>query len=342
MEEFNRKHLKNIQAMVQKETGAAVAAEKGFGGGGVRKAVLLTCSLFCLVILGAFAYGEFSGLDGDDAGFAAVYQGNGRFEIIVANHSDRELKLQDQVKVMQWSTASEVEGNPGEIKMEVSPIAPHSRGIVSIDLSAGYDVKAMEESLSQGDTYYFVLTNHYFAFGQDWMCFFDFEVEQTEEVEARLQEQMKERETREAERQEAERQEAAEQRCGAGSLAFQDWVWPAVSQEVSAPYGTRDNGTFSDHINIAGETGEEVYGVADGVVVKAGLEGTLGNVIVVDLGDGVTVKYGHLKEIRVSEGEEITQGQVIATLGRSGTATGPNLSFAVTVNGEAVDPLAAE
>lgn len=335
MEEYNRKHLKNIQAIVQKETGAAVAGKQAGQGG--RRAVLLACSLLCLVIMGAFAWAKFSGLDGDDAGFAAVYRGDGKFEIIVVNHSDRELKLQEQVKVMQWSTAGEVEGDPEKIRMETSKIAPHSRGIVSLDLSAGYDVKAMEENLPEGDSYYFVLTNNYFAFGQDWMCFFDFEVEQTEAVEARVLERMEEREAREA-----ERQEAAERDQGSESLAFQNWVWPTVSREVSALYGTRENGAFADHINIAGEAGEEVYGVADGVVVRAGFEGALGNVIVLDLGDGITVTYGHLKEILVSGGEEITQGQVIATLGRSGTATGPNLLLAVTVNGEAVDPLTAE
>lgn len=344
MEEYSRKHLKNIQSIVQKETGAAVTTEKGPAGQGFGKQMLLACSLLCFVALCAFAYAEFSGLDGDDAGFAAVYQGNGRFEIIVVNDSDRELKLQDQVKVMQWSTAKEVDGDRGKIKMDVEEIAPHSRGVVSIDLSAGYDIKAMEENLPQGDSYYFVLTNHSFAFGQDWMCFFDFDAEQTEEAEARLLEQMEEREEREAERkaQEAERKLAAEQRYGTGSLVDQDWVWPAVSRDVSGIYGTRENGVFSDHINIAGVSGEEVYGVADGVVIKAAFESIWGNVVEVDLGDGITVKYGHLKEIRVSEGEEITQGQVIATLGQSGTAAGPNLSFAVMVDGEAIDPLAAE
>ncbi len=334
MEEYSRKHLRNIQVIVQKETGAAVAAGKKAMGQRGRKMVLVAGCLLCFLVLGAFAYAEFSDLNGDDAGFAAVYQGDGRFEIIIVNNSDRKLKLQDRVRVMQWSTGKEVDGDLGKIKMEVSEIAPHSQGIASIDLSAGYDIKAMEEKLSEGDSYYFVLTNHYFAFGQDWMCFFDFDLEQTEDVKARILERM--------EKREAEKEKAVEQRYDTGSLTFKDWVWPAVSRNVSAMFGTQGNGTFSDHINIAGVSGEEVYGVADGVVIETEFDSSWGNVIVLDLGDGITVKYGHLKEIKVSEGEEIKQGQVIATLGQSGTATGPNLSFAVTVDGEAVDPLAAE
>ena len=332
MEEYSRKHLKNIQALVQRETGAAVAGARDARQRAGRLA-LIACSLLCFVTLSAFAYAEFSALDGDDAGFAAVYQGNGRFEIIVANDSDKVLKLQEQVKVMQWSTSKEVEGNPGKIKMETLEIGPHSQGIVTIDLSAGYDMKAMEENLPEGDSYYIVLTNHNFAFGQDWMCFFDLEVEQTEAVKVRIAEQMEGRKAREAE------QVAGKKNYGTGSLVFQDWVWPAVSQNVAALYGIQENGVFSDHINIAGESGEEVYGVADGVVIKAGYEGALGNMIVLDLGDGITVKYGHLKEIKVSEGDEVKQGQVIAVLGQSGMATGPTLLFAVTVEGETVDPL---
>ena len=94
------------------------------------------------------------------AGFAPAYQGDGRFEIVIVNESGRELKLQDNVKVMQWSTGEEVEGDNGKIRMSGLTIAPHSQGVVSIDISEGYDVKAMEENLPEGDWYYFVLTNN--------------------------------------------------------------------------------------------------------------------------------------------------------------------------------------
>ncbi len=113
-----------INAASAQDVEECVAADRGFTGQRVRRLAVLACSLLCFVTLCAFAYAEFSALDGDDAGFAAVYQGNGKFEIIVINDSDRELKLQDQMKVMQWSTAKEVEGNPGEIRVEVSEIVP--------------------------------------------------------------------------------------------------------------------------------------------------------------------------------------------------------------------------
>ena len=329
MKKYNRKNLKAIQTIVQEKTGAAIVPERKPAGYKVRQMALLAGSLLCFVILCSFAYAKFSDLNGDVAGFAPAYQGDGRFEIVIVNESGRELKLQDNVKVMQWSTGEEVEGDNGKIRMSGLTIAPHSQGVVSIDISEGYDVKAMEENLPEGDWYYFVLTNNNFAFGQDWMCFFDFEIRETKEVMDEAVDFMEQR---------AERQKTGEQQYSTGELVDPDWIWPTVSRDVSGLYGWQENGIYSDHVNIVGTAGDEIYAVADGVVTEASFESSTGNFIIVDLGEGITVKYGHLKEIKVSEGEEIKQGQVIATLGQTGMATGPNLLFEVSINGENVNP----
>lgn len=333
MEKYSRKNLKNIQTIVGDKTGVDITVNRKPTGHKSKQLALIAGCLLCFVTLCAFSYAKFSSLDGDDLGVAAAYQGDGRFAVIVMNFSDKELKLQDNVRVMQWSTGKDVEGDSEKIRISGLTIAPHSQGIVTIDLSEGYDVGAMEENLQDGDSYYFLLTNNNFAFGQDWMCFFDFEKESVEDAENRL--------TVVAE-QRAERQDAVTQEYVTGNLIFSDWIWPTVSQSVSASYGEQRNGTFSDHINIAGTIGDEIYAVADGVVTETAFESLHGNYIIVDLGEGIMVKYGHLKEIKVSEGDEIMKGQVIATLGQTGRATGPNLSFLVTIDGEAVDPLAEQ
>ncbi|MBD5460478.1 MAG: M23 family metallopeptidase [Lachnospiraceae bacterium] len=333
MKKYSRKNLKVIQTIVQNETGAALVAERRLTRYKIRRMALLTVSLLCFAILCAFAYQKFSSLSGDEAMFAAVYQGEGRFELIVVNESDRELRLQDKVKLMQWSTGREVEGEPDKIRMKVVTIAPHSQGIVSIDLSEGYDISALEEKLPDGDGYYFVLTNNDFVFGQDWMCFFTFETELTDDVESRMAETAEQRK---------ERQNEDRQQYSTGALIYQDWIWPTVSRNVSGIYGKQKNGKYSDHINIAGTDGDDIYAVADGVVIETAFENDCGNFIVVDLGGGVAVRYGHLKEIEVSVGDEIRQGQVIAAMGKTGTATGPNLLFAVTVDGEKINPLQEE
>ncbi|MCM1190572.1 MAG: M23 family metallopeptidase [bacterium] len=336
MERFNRRHQKAILERIREKTGADVLPGGRPTGYMLRRAALPACSLLCIAVLCAFTCLKFSGSDADKAGFAAVYQGDGRFEIVIINDSDRELKLQDSIKVMQWSTGEEVEGDREKIRMSGPTIAPHSEGTVFVDLSEGYDVEAMMENLQEGDIYYFVLTNNYFAFGQDWMCFFDFEIEQTEEVRDRMAASMQQN----AEERKAEEQRMQERQDDTAELFDPDWRWPTVSRNVTGYYGMQLNGKDSDHINIAGTRGDEIYAVADGTVTETGFEAACGNYIVLDLGDGVTARYGFLEEIRVSGGDGITQGQVIATLGKSGTAVSPNLLFAVSVRGETVNPLA--
>ncbi len=330
MERYSRKNLDKIQNIVQEKTGVDFSAYEKKSVYKTRQFALLTCCLICVVTLSAFAYVKFSDLNGDTAGFAAVYQGDGKFEIVVENYSDVELKLQNNVKVMQWSTGQEVPGDNKKVKMFGLNIAPHSQGVVSIDISEGYDISAMQEKLPDDDWYYFVLTNNNFVFGQDWQCSFDFVVEDTAEVANRLAL------VREQNNQEQYKPEPQDNK---NSLIYGDWDWPTVSQTVSGLYGKRQNGSFSDHINIAGASGDDVYAVADGVITKTGFENSGGNYILLELENGVAVKYGHLAEINVAVGDDVKQGQSVATLGQTGMATGPNLLFAVTVNGENVNPL---
>ena len=146
MERYSRKNLDKIQNIVQEKTGVDFSAYEKKSVYKTRQFALLTCCLICVVTLSAFAYVKFSDLNGDTAGFAAVYQGDGKFEIVVENYSDVELKLQNNVKVMQWSTGQEVPGDNKKVKMFGLNIAPHSQGVVSIDISEGYDISAMQEN----------------------------------------------------------------------------------------------------------------------------------------------------------------------------------------------------
>lgn len=65
-----------------------------------------------------------------------------------------------------------------------------------------------------------------------------------------------------------------------------------------------------------------------------------GNYIIIQHDDGNSTVYGHLHKntIVVSEGQKVSQGQVIAKVGSSGRSTGLHLHFEVRENGTAVDP----
>lgn len=322
MEKYNKHRLENIQAIFEEQTGVNITKKGSNRFYGVRRTVALAGMMLCFLTLSAFAYSKFSSIAGDEVGFNPVYKGDGIFEITITNLSDKDLELQEQVKVMRWSSAEEVQGDADKIVFENKKIEAHSEGTIMIDLSEGYNIAELEEPLPSGDWYYLVLTNNNFAFGQDWMCGIDFDENVSDAVSYRT-----------------ETETEPERIVYPSDLRFEEWTWPTISKTVSAPYGEQKNGNVSDHINIAGNMGDEVYSVADGIVVDTGFEVTYGNYILIELEDGITVKYGHLKEILVDNGEQVVQGQKIGKLGKTGMATGANLSFTVYENGEAINPI---
>ncbi|MCM1187633.1 MAG: M23 family metallopeptidase [Lachnoclostridium sp.] len=324
MKKYRRENLNRIQKIFQEKTGTSLP-QNGFQTTFIYKRGLMAAAIMlCFLGLSAFAYSRFSSLDEGGLAFYSIYKGDGVFEIVVTNPSDKELKLQDTVKLMQWSTAQEVAGDSKKIKLENGVIPPRSEETVRIDVSEGYDIERLEKALPQGDWYYLVLTNNDFAFGQDWMCDISFDENKPSEkvVYGNSYEEYK------------------PDYPTSDELAFADWVWPTVSHAVSNPYGKEHNGIISDHINIAGSKGDEIYAVADGKISETGYTGAYGNYIILDLGNEIRVKYGHLEECKVNTGDEVERGQVIATLGQTGMATGPNLAFTAWVKGEAVNPLA--
>ena len=66
-----------------------------------------------------------------------------------------------------------------------------------------------------------------------------------------------------------------------------------------------------------------------------------GNVVVLDIGNGRFATYAHVRSgsVRVSEGDRVVEGQVIARIGNSGNSLGPHLHFQVS---DAREPLAGE
>ena len=66
---------------------------------------------------------------------------------------------------------------------------------------------------------------------------------------------------------------------------------------------------------------------------------TYGNFVKLDHGDGIESLYAHLTSLAVSDGDTVSQGQVIGYSGNTGNSTGPHLHFEIRVNGTRVDPL---
>jgi septal ring factor EnvC (AmiA/AmiB activator) len=97
---------------------------------------------------------------------------------------------------------------------------------------------------------------------------------------------------------------------------------------------TKNNG-----IDIVSGYGNNVFAVAPGKVVYAGRFMGYGNLILLDHQDGYYSLYGHLSEMLVKVGDEITKGRIIGRIGESGSLSGPLLHFELRKDGKPVDPL---
>ncbi len=122
--------------------------------------------------------------------------------------------------------------------------------------------------------------------------------------------------------------------------------WPIVGSAgyITSNFGWRDNpfnGTPEYHngLDIAGvPKGTGIRAADKGVVTYAGWRGAFGNVVFVEHGGGVTTIYAHCDSLLVSYGATVEKDQVIARVGATGQVTGVHLHFAVSKNGNYVDP----
>jgi murein DD-endopeptidase MepM/ murein hydrolase activator NlpD len=118
---------------------------------------------------------------------------------------------------------------------------------------------------------------------------------------------------------------------------------------VSTVFGVRRyyNGEFAQNyyhkgVDYAAGTGSPVIAPAAGKVALVGRENegfhVHGNTVGIDHGQGVLSIFLHLNQINVQEGEWVTAGQQIGTVGSTGASTGPHLHWGLYVNGQAIDP----
>ncbi len=91
-------------------------------------------------------------------------------------------------------------------------------------------------------------------------------------------------------------------------------------------------------VDISQERGTPVKVTASGQVIYTGHYYSYGKFIVVDHGFGYQTAYGHLHSIDVRNGQYVSKGQMIGTVGSTGRATGCHLHYEVRLNGQAVDP----
>jgi murein DD-endopeptidase MepM/ murein hydrolase activator NlpD len=114
--------------------------------------------------------------------------------------------------------------------------------------------------------------------------------------------------------------------------------WPLDAGVVSSEYGKRW-GKLHKGIDIAADVGEPVFACASGEVIYAGdgLRG-YGNVVILRHDNQRTSLYAHNSELKVKQGEQVKQGDLIALLGNTGHSTGPHTHFEIRNADATVDP----
>ncbi len=125
-------------------------------------------------------------------------------------------------------------------------------------------------------------------------------------------------------------------------LASTPTIWP-VKGWLTAGFGYRRSpftGLRQMHegVDISNSVGTPVIAPADGMVSYAGPLGGFGNVISIDHGHNISTFYAHLQQHKVSQGQRIKRGDLIALVGTTGRATGPHLHYEIQVNGSPVNP----
>ncbi len=92
-------------------------------------------------------------------------------------------------------------------------------------------------------------------------------------------------------------------------------------------------------LDLAYRRGKEIVSAANGKVVERKYDAMgFGNYILIRHAYGFATKYAHLDNVYVEEGDEVTQGQKIGTMGNTGLSTGPHLHFEVRIGSQVVDP----
>ncbi|HLH31061.1 MAG TPA: M23 family metallopeptidase [Terriglobia bacterium] len=119
-------------------------------------------------------------------------------------------------------------------------------------------------------------------------------------------------------------------------------LWP-VKGAITSHYGNRAdpfNGDAEMHLglDISALYGAQVRAPADGKVIYAQRMAAYGNLLIIDHGNGMTTRYGHLYRFVAKVGQKVKKGELIALVGTTGRTTAPHLHYEVRVNDRPKNP----
>jgi len=127
-----------------------------------------------------------------------------------------------------------------------------------------------------------------------------------------------------------------------GQLSDQGWALPVLGR-ISSPFGSRPNkpvdgvGDFHNGTDIAAPCGQPVFAATGGKVVTSDYQGSYGNWILIDHGNGNETGYAHNSQLLVDSGQLVVAGEIIAIVGSTGASSGCHVHYETRVDGERID-----
>ncbi len=132
-----------------------------------------------------------------------------------------------------------------------------------------------------------------------------------------------------------------------------DFVMPPMTNPMEGFSFAQTGASVGDKINpfykvsvrhngldMIAPAGESVHAAADGRVadIIRSRKG-LGNVVVIDHGNGYKTRYAHLADIEVRKGQEVKRGRRVGYVGVSGNSFAPHLHYEVIRDTLVMDPV---
>lgn len=102
---------------------------------------------------------------------------------------------------------------------------------------------------------------------------------------------------------------------------------------------TGEVGKMHQGIDISNDRWTPIFAPADGVVEIAQPSTSFGNFVVLNHGNGIKTRYGHMQMSVVKPGFFVHRYQILGYMGNTGRSVGPHLHYEVWVNGSPVNPL---
>lgn len=137
------------------------------------------------------------------------------------------------------------------------------------------------------------------------------------------------------------------------AISEKDFAMPPMSNPMKEFTFAQTGASTGDKINpfykvqmrhngldIIAPAGEPVYAAADGVVkeVIKSRKG-LGNVVVIDHGNGYVTRYAHLADVEARKGRKVRRGTRLGYVGVSGNSFAPHLHYEVMRDTLVLDPV---